>query len=157
MKGPDQTRARLKKLFPTVGHAWLFARVAAWTALMPAFFRLLSLPRLMRLLTPEAAVAPVSEDRVARADLVCMYIMGVLNLDADNRRRGACLKRSLVLYRFARLAGLPVVFHVGVRREEGELRGHSWLELEGQHRWDPQAHVAFATTFSYPVPEAKAP
>jgi hypothetical protein len=37
-----------------------------------------------------------------------------------------------------------------VKKDQDKLRGHSWLELDGQRRWDPQAQVAYAVTFSYP-------
>ena len=46
--------------------------------------------------------------------------------------KGNCLPRSLMLFRLARLQGLPVVFHCGVRRDASELVGHAWLTLHDQ-------------------------
>jgi hypothetical protein len=150
MNGPAQTIARIKTRFPSPGHWWLFARITAWLLLLPLVFRLLSLSRLLRLLTPRRQTA-FPEDPIAHTQLVCLYAMSVLNLRAKYRTRGACLPRSLILYRFARQAGLPAVFFLGLLQENGTPRGHSWVELNGQHLHDPLAHVPYHVTFAFPA------
>lgn len=42
-----------------------------------------------------------------------------------------CLRRSLILYRWCCLHGIPARIVIGVRKEQGDLQGHSWLLLNG--------------------------
>jgi len=141
--------ARARELMPTPGHWLLFLRVAAWTALVPALLRVLSLPALMRIVTPKTPVGEFSEDQLETAGLINSYIVAILRLHPENQGK-MCLRRSLVIYRFARLYGAPAVFCCGVSKEDGALVGHAWIELGGEKRFDPRADANFATTFSYP-------
>lgn len=43
-----------------------------------------------------------------------------------------CLRRSLVLFRWRLRHGLPVKLLVGVDRQQGELKGHAWIEIAGE-------------------------
>jgi hypothetical protein len=43
-----------------------------------------------------------------------------------------CLHRSLALQRWLVTQGLPGVLRLGVRKENGELKAHAWVELAGQ-------------------------
>lgn len=43
-----------------------------------------------------------------------------------------CLRRALVLERLLRRCGHPAILQIGVCRQGGELRAHSWVEHEGQ-------------------------
>jgi hypothetical protein len=45
--------------------------------------------------------------------------------------RGECLQRSLVLHRWLRQESLPSKLCIGVRKEDGELKAHAWVELAG--------------------------
>jgi hypothetical protein len=60
----------------------------------------------------------------------------------------SCLKRCLVVYRFLRLAGEPVNFFLGVRKEGGRLTGHSWLEVGGEPVFEEPER--YRVTYSYP-------
>jgi hypothetical protein len=60
--------------------------------------------------------------------------------------------RSLILFRFLREAGVPVRVHFGVAREGTDLKGHSWLTLDGRpyaEATDPSPH--FQVVYSFPV------
>lgn len=64
---------------------------------------------------------------------------------------GACLKRSLILYRFLRKEGLSVVINIGVAKENGNLVGHSWLTLNGRPYFETQERVErFNVVLNYP-------
>ncbi len=66
--------------------------------------------------------------------------------------KGNCLPRSLILFRIARLEGLPVVFHCGVRRSELGLDGHAWLTLHEQPFLEKsRQHEAMVKTVSFPA------
>jgi hypothetical protein len=65
--------------------------------------------------------------------------------------KGACLKRSLILYRFLRKEGLQVVINIGVAKEDGDLIGHSWLTLDGIPYYETREHAErFNTVLRYP-------
>ncbi len=42
-----------------------------------------------------------------------------------------CLRRSLVLYHWCCQRGIEARVIVAVKKEDGELKGHSWLEVGG--------------------------
>jgi hypothetical protein len=46
--------------------------------------------------------------------------------------RAQCLHRSLVLHRWLRREGLPSELRIGVRKEDGALKAHAWVELGGE-------------------------
>jgi len=43
-----------------------------------------------------------------------------------------CLRRSLVLQRMLGRRSIPAELRLGVRKEEGQLKAHAWLEYQGQ-------------------------
>jgi hypothetical protein len=46
--------------------------------------------------------------------------------------RARCLHRSLALHRWLLQDGLPSELRIGVRKEDGELKAHAWVELAGR-------------------------
>lgn len=65
--------------------------------------------------------------------------------------KGACLKRSLILYHFLRKEGLQVVINIGVAKEDGDLIGHSWLTLDDVPCYETREHVErFNAVLRYP-------
>ncbi len=78
------------------------------------------------------------------------------------QKLGNCLAQSLLRYRALRQRGFPVRFHLGMRKDQGELTGHAWLTLHGEPLWEPNfqppdglyagalANDGFSTTFCYP-------
>ncbi len=44
----------------------------------------------------------------------------------------ACLQRSLVLHYWLRADGVPSEFRIGVRKEDGVLKAHAWIEIDGR-------------------------
>jgi hypothetical protein len=141
----------LKEWFPSIFHLFLFVRVAAWTLISPRLLSLLSLPGLMRVLTPKKPTGPVTPELLARADLVDSYAIGILKRNPKYNHNRMCLPRSLVLYRFLRLSGVPARFCLGVRKDgAGNLIGHSWIEIDDEHYRDAQAGTRYHMTFCYP-------
>lgn len=46
--------------------------------------------------------------------------------------RARCLHRSLALHASLLERGLPTVLRIGVRKEDGKLQAHAWVELAGK-------------------------
>lgn len=149
-QGGFPARARLKQLFPSFRHFLLLLRVAFWVAVLPLCYRALSLPRLLKLLSPDRPVSGPDPEQMELAVLLDKYIHGLYRLSKKNIGR-LCLRRSLILYRFLRLHGIPARFFVGVRKkEDGGLIGHSWITINGEHFHNTQADLPYQITFSYP-------
>ncbi|MFO8058606.1 MAG: lasso peptide biosynthesis B2 protein [bacterium] len=132
---------------PTGFHLMLLLRIALWSMMVPFLLRFFSMPRLMRVLTPKRTAA-VEED-METARYIAFYVRTILRQNPANLGK-MCLKRSLLLYRFLRMYNVPARLLVGVRKEQGKLTGHSWIEINGQHFQDPLESVPYKVTFSYP-------
>jgi hypothetical protein len=48
------------------------------------------------------------------------------------RAGGTCLVRSLTLWAMLRRRGIPTDLRVGMRKSQGLIEGHAWLEYRGQ-------------------------
>ncbi len=136
-----------RKWIPTVSHFFLLTRVAAWSFVVPFLLKYLSMDKLMKVLTPRKPKSIEADMETAR--LLNVYVSQSLRVRPENRGK-MCLKRSLVLYRFLRMYNIPARLMVGVRKEQGELTGHSWIEIHGRHFQDPLEDVKYSVTFSYP-------
>jgi transglutaminase superfamily protein len=56
--------------------------------------------------------------------------------------RTRCLHRSLVLHRWLLHDGVPSQLRIGVRKDDGTLRAHAWVEIDGEVVGESAAHVA---------------
>jgi len=98
------------------------------SAAIPLLDRLLTLERLLRRLTPRRAsgwYAGVDVDWIAATVRRCAR-------RPRHMRRRACLRTSLLLYHFLRLAGHPAVFHVAVfppSMDPKRLHAHCWVTV----------------------------
>ena len=52
-----------------------------------------------------------------------------------------CLRRTLVLYRWCRGQGLDARAVIGICKEDGGIKGHSWLLIEGKPFNEEQADL----------------
>lgn len=112
---------------------------AAWSWLLVAdlALRLLPLVKTHRCLAPQAMAGPGS----IPADRVAFLVAAAARHHLYDM---TCLRRSLVLERLLRRCGHPALLQIGVCRQGGELRAHSWVEHEGQPIGD---HPDIATAF----------
>lgn len=53
--------------------------------------------------------------------------------------RVSCLPRSLALWRMLERRGIPARMRIGVRRAEGALAAHAWVEVGGRPVGEPEA------------------
>ena len=106
----------------------------------------LSMPALMqRFDTPPSEAPRPAETSPQRLATLATALLTVLY------RRDYCMKRSLLLFHYLRRWGHDVSIHFGVKKADGELSGHAWVQLDGRvfaEGSDPYA--TFTTTYAYP-------
>jgi hypothetical protein len=149
MNGQTEMSGRLKEVFVSPAHLCLFCRVAAWTLSTPLLFKALPLPAFMKIVTPRPRTPGSLPENRERFELINTYITVILKRNPDNIGR-MCLRRSLVLYRYIRLSGVPAQFCLGVKKDQDGLIGHAWVEIDGNHYLDYQEDKEYFVTFSYP-------
>ena len=125
--------------------------------------RLISLPKLMNLLTPQALklrtdLGPErSKDKIVKfTDYVLSHNFWIY--------RSTCLKRSLVLYHFLRRFGINVHVCFGVKynekapdeEEKKKLEGHAWLLYKGNIFLEKKADPTKTYRITYSFPDDKA-
>lgn len=103
----------------------------------------LSLEHLVRLL--ERQPRPVAEPDVER---LVWLTQGILR---RTHRRDFCYPRALVIFHVLSGWGCPVTLYFGVRKREGELEGHAWLDLAGRPLDETQdPRTLYHIVHSYP-------
>ena len=66
-----------------------------------------------------------------------------------------CLRRSLVLRWLLARQGVPTRLRLGVRRDEGKVAAHAWLEYEGRPVTDPPDVAERFATLAGPAGAAR--
>ena len=151
--------SRLRTHFNSPLDVLWFAEIALLITVLPAMLRVMSLPTVLRLLTPRQSqrirYVPDKEKVARYTDWILRRRVWIYQPN--------CLKRSLVLYHFLRKSGLKVNIHLGLRRitdqfatepirRSNNFRGHAWLTANDHillERHDPiQTH--FKETYRYP-------
>lgn len=74
---------------------------------------------------------------VGRLSLIARHVDAHLR-DAPWPWTRTCLRRALVLQRILARAGHAVVLVIGVRRSDGELQAHAWIEHGGTPLLEPE-------------------
>ena len=130
--------------------AALSARMALWVVLVSVLARLMPLPVAHRLVSTR-----VRRPRRPSADVparLARTVDRLLRLDVFMYRR-SCWRRALVLHRFLALHGIDSRVNFGLKKTNGGLQGHAWLERDGQPFLEDDAG-AYVLTFSLPRPPA---
>ena len=123
--GKRRTGGRSTPRVASVATAWLTMRMAGWSLALPVLKRLLPLPTLARLMSQgSGSTRQCSDDDNRR---IVRSAGRVYRL----RRRGSCLERSMVAYRYLSGAGADPQLVVGVRKEERDVIGHAWVLVDG--------------------------
>jgi hypothetical protein len=96
----------------------------------------------------EGAISPEVVQRIQR------YTRWIEVASRQHFVRARCLHRSLALHLWLRRDGLPSVLRIGVRKADGALQAHAWVELYGQVVNDTPAAMA---TFTLLAPSSAPP
>jgi hypothetical protein len=137
---PDRFVATLSRrtsltfsLLTSPADAWLVLRMAGWRLVLPLLKGRLPLTRLVRLMWRGERARPVTAAREARV----AELARVVYRSEHVSRRGNCLERSLVLYRYLSAAGADPHLVVGIRSGEAPVRGHAWVTVRGEPVEEP--------------------
>jgi Transglutaminase-like superfamily len=129
---------------------WLALQMAGWRLLLPVLKRRRSLPWLVALMWDGSGSERENPDREA-------YIAELATLVFRSRhieKFGNCLDRSLVLYRYLSAVGANPELVVGMKRMQGAVEGHAWVEVRGRPvEESPEVldGLARVTTFGAPM------
>ena len=141
----------------------LFIQIFFWINMVVLMLRLLSLSKIMSLLTPKrqawirASKQPNLIRKVAGyTDFILMRNWWIYRMN--------CLKRALVIYRIMRLNGLAVEICIGVKKQpsipvlnsENPLIGHAWLRFNGKPFLEDSRSMAttYTCVVSFPTVES---
>lgn len=126
------------------------ARMASWVMVLSGLVNFCSLPRALRLVSTGTR-SKENAGAVDRNEL-SSAIDGVLGADFLVFKP-ICWKRATVLHRYLALRGVATTIVFGVRKEDdGELKGHAWLEADGQPILESEV-PAYKTTYTFPSSE----
>lgn len=109
---------------------WVVGRARFWMAMSWFGLRLLGFERTRQLLAGRPPAAGARKETDAKELERLVFLVGVAARAGFTRH--TCLPRSLVLQRFLMNRGVPAVLRIGVRRENGQIAGHAWVEVAGQ-------------------------
>lgn len=150
---------KFKKNFKSPGDLWLFIRIFGFITLLPIMVRFLSIPTLLKTLTPGGNKFGQNLDVDSLIEKIVKYTDYILRVNLLVYKN-TCLKRSLVLYHFLRKYGIEVHICLGVKKgnslgevdSEKILQGHAWLTYDGNIFLEKNSLTAhtFKTTFCFP-------
>ena len=127
--------------------AWLLARMAGWVIALSVLARLLPLSRALQIVSTEV------RRKSAKVDFNPVQLSTAIDamLEADFFVfKPSCWKRATVLHRYLALAGVATTIRFGVRKDvDSELKGHAWLELDGQPILE-SSPPSYTVTYSFP-------
>jgi hypothetical protein len=127
--------------------AWLMARMAMWVLILSGLVNFCSLPRALRLVSTSTRRKQngKASDRAELSTAIDAVLGANFFVFKPN-----CWKRATVLHRYLALRGVATTIVFGLRKElDGELKGHAWLEAEGQPILESAA-PAYTTTYTFP-------
>jgi len=133
-------------LVETPPELWLFLRIGLWILIVTILLRATAINRMMTILAPRKS----SPGKFKREKIVNFTSFWLGRERAFLQR--SCLKRSLVLFRYLNMQSERARFFIGVRKENGELRGHSWITVDGKSLF-PEDDLNYKTVFSHPQSE----
>jgi hypothetical protein len=150
---------KIKSNFSSLEEVNLFIQILLLITVLPFLVKLLSLPRLMTVLTPGDLRQHKNLDiqhknlDIEKVVKFTDYILG-LNLWIY---KTTCLKRSLVLYHFLRKLGMNVHICFGVKLPDREsrkkLEGHAWLLYNGDIFLERDIEMTKTYKVTYCFPE----
>lgn len=114
----------------------LLPRLALLLPLIGAALRLLGYHRtralLERLSRPPQRPIPADPGVGTTAD-TAQRLARLVGIAANHGPyRATCLRQSLALWWLLRRRGIPAELRIGVRKQQGELQAHAWVEHQGQ-------------------------
>jgi len=123
----------------------LLVRMATWVVILSALVRVLTLPRALQVVATDVRNKSTSD--IKPKDL-SSAIDALLGLDMF-MFKPKCWKRATILHRYLALNGIATSIVFGLRKEEGELKGHAWLQSEGRPILESEPPL-YKVTYTFP-------
>ncbi|RJQ47191.1 MAG: lasso peptide biosynthesis B2 protein [Nitrospiraceae bacterium] len=150
---------KIRSNFNSPGEILLFFRIFSLATILPLLVKFLTVPRLMKILTPQHSRSSLNYSTDEMSNKIEKYTDYILSRDFW-MYKNICLKRSLILYRFLRKYGIYVSVCFGVRFKEVLLQGAAGKNMEG-HAWllykgniflekNPEEPGTYKITYCYP-------
>ena len=129
---------------------WLAIQIVMLLCRLPVLLRLYTLPTLLHHLTPRDTTAMTAPDE--ERDRAVRVVLRVCQLRPFRSRLfpRTCLRQALALYSTLTSLGYAVSIHFGILRRGEELRGHSWVTLEGMAVAEGENSSPYRILYSYP-------
>jgi len=132
----------------------LLLRLAVLLPLIGAALRLLGYNRSRTLLErlSQPSERPIPVDPTAAAAETAQRLARLVSIAANHGPyRATCLRQSLALWWLLSRRCIAAELRIGVRKEQGELQAHAWVEHGGQALNDTQGvttgYAAFEPSF----------
>jgi hypothetical protein len=134
-------RAVRRYLALSAAERWLLMRAMVALAAVDLRLRVHGFRRLIE--STEQKPRPVAR-RITDRDMLHAreYARWIEFASRHHLVRARCLHRSLALHRWLMQDGLPSDLRIGVRKVDGELQAHAWVELAGNAVSDQLAAIA---------------
>lgn len=116
---------------------WLLVRICFWRLLLHPLKLALPMPRLARLMWLDGGGRPRRRQREMRALALVARVYRSPAPDSG----GNCFERSFVVYRLLSGMGAEPRIAIGLQKQAGEVRGHAWVEVDGQPIHDSPAFL----------------
>jgi hypothetical protein len=162
MNSQAGTLRKIRANFSSFEEIWLFIQIFLLVTVLPLMLKLLSFPRIMKVLTPRDLKVYRNLDLEKSKGKVVKFTDYILGRNSW-MNKNTCLKRSLVLYHFLRKLGINVHICFGVRYKEKladresqkKLEGHAWLLYNGDIFLERNVEMAKTYKVTYCFPEEK--
>ena len=143
----------LRDVNPFLPKALLASDLVLWLCWLPLMLRIQTIPSLLKRLAG-------SEAHLKKTPMELREAIGIItrvcNLRVFRSRffPKLCLRQSLTLYRTLKQMGYPVEIHFGVRKDDKNFQGHSWVTMHGEPVADTAPDGLFKVVYSYPQASA---
>lgn len=151
---------KIRSNFSTSEEVELFIHIFLLVTILPLLIKLLSIPKLMKVLTPGDLIVYKNISSEKAKEKVIKFTDYILSRNFWIYK-SICLKRSLVLYHFLRKIGINVHIFFGVRCKneimgrEKKLEGHAWLVYNGDIFLERNIEMTKTYKVTYFFPEEK--
>ena len=108
----------------------LFIQAWVWLLLFDLELRIRPFPYLQTFAARLTPLPPPSPAQIA--SLIRRLMAAVDRARYNHLYPMTCLRRALTLQKLLAKRGIPVELKIGVRKQDGQLSAHAWLEYQGQ-------------------------
>jgi len=127
------------------GRVWLLARMATWVVILSALVRVLTLPRALHFVATDVRTNSTGGPEPKDLSTAIDALLGLEMLMFKPK----CWKRATILHRYLALNGIATSIVFGLRKEDGELKGHAWLQSEGRPILESEPPL-YKITYTFP-------